>query len=149
MSMLKKVGKLYLSLLHKRDKRSQIRIRLFLLLVSMILTFIILRVYLHNFPYSNIKVWQYNIHHLFTGMILLAIGGIPIALIQKDSVLYRVALVVFGSGLAMSFDEWIYLIVTNGTDIEYILPVSFWGGLIMVSLACVYSIIVFAITRHK
>jgi hypothetical protein len=36
----------------------------------------------------------------------------------------------------MMLDEWVYLIVTDGSNSSYLLPVSFWGGLAMV-LACV------------
>jgi hypothetical protein len=49
---------------------------------------------------------------------------------------------VFGIGLALALDEWVYLIVTDGTNASYLLPVSFWGGLAAVSAAVAYALIV-------
>ena len=50
-----------------------------------------------------------------------------------------VALLVFGAGLAMALDEWVYLIATDGTNASYLLPVSLWGGIVVTGLACVYA----------
>jgi len=46
----------------------------------------------------------------------------------------------------MALDEWVYLIATDGTNASYLLPVSFWGGVIVVALACLYA---YGLTRLK
>lgn len=41
-------------------------------------TFIVIRVLLHRSPESDFDVAGYNIHHLFTGLLLITAGGLPI-----------------------------------------------------------------------
>ena len=53
----------------------------------------------------------------------------------------RAAVALFGVGLALALDEWLYLIVTDGTNASYLLPVSFWGGLAAVSLAVAFTLL--------
>jgi hypothetical protein len=48
-----------------------------LLILSIGLTVLALRIALHNSPDSDFDVAGYNIHHLFTGLVLIALGGIP------------------------------------------------------------------------
>jgi hypothetical protein len=43
-------------------------------------------------------------------------------------------------GLAMALDEWVYLIATDGSNASYLLPVSFWGGVVVVGLALAYAV---------
>jgi hypothetical protein len=116
-----------------------------LLLLSMSVTFVALRVWLHWSPNSDFNVGRYNIHHLFTGLVLIAAGGIPLAIFRGSTRRLDGALVVFGVGLAMALDEWVYLIATDGTNASYVLPVSLWGGAVVVSLGCVYALVLIAV----
>lgn len=111
-----------------------------LLIGSMMITFIILRIYLHWLPNTDLNIGQYNIHHLFTGLILMTIGGIPLAIFRGASRKMDAALVIFGTGLGMALDEWVFLIATDGTNASYLLPVSLWGGIVVIGLACVYAL---------
>lgn len=110
-----------------------------LLIFSVALTFSILRVLLHQSPNSDFNVGQYNIHHLFTGLLLITAGGVPLAVFRGSTRRLDLALVVFGVGLGMALDEWVYLIVTDGSNASYLLPISFWGGVVAVGLACAYA----------
>ena len=110
-----------------------------LLVASVLITFLVLRVSLHLSPDSDFNVAGYNIHHLFTGLLLITIGGVPLAIFRGTTRRLDVALIVFGAGLAMALDEWVYLIATDGSNASYLLPVSFWGGVLVVGLACVYA----------
>jgi hypothetical protein len=105
-------------------------------------TFVVMRVYLHSSPNTDLNVAGYNIHHLFTGLILLTLGGIPAVVLPPGHRFSRAAIVLFGVGLALALDEWLYLIVTDGTNASYVLPVSFWGGLMAVALAIGYAVLV-------
>ena len=111
----------------------------FLLIASIAITFTVLRVLLHLSPDSDFNVGRYNIHHLFTGLLLVTAGGVPLAVFRGSTRRLDLALVVFGIGLGMSLDEWVYLIVTDGSNASYLLPVSFWGGVAVVGLACAYA----------
>ena len=119
------------------------------LLVSMAGTFLVLRASLYFSPDSDFNVGSYNIHHLFTGLLLAALGGIPLALFSGGGRLRWAALVIFGVGLAMALDEWVYLIVTDGSNASYLLPISFWGGAVVVGLACAYTIVLTILGRKR
>jgi hypothetical protein len=49
---------------------------------------------------------------------------------------------VFGSGLSLALDEVVYLIATDGSNASYLLPVSFWGGVIVVGLGPAWLVVV-------
>lgn len=115
--------------------------RLAQVLVSMLVTFIILRVYLHVFPGTNFDVAGYNIHHLYTGLVLITLSGLPLTCFHGKSRLLDFAAIMFGVGLSMALDEWVYLIATDGSDKSYLLPVSFWGAVCVIGLTLVYAVI--------
>ena len=110
-----------------------------LLCGTMAVTFVLLRLYLYFSPDTDLNVGRYNIHHLFTGLLLIAAGGVPLAISHGSGRWSGWALVTFGVGLGMALDEWVYLIATDGRNASYHLPVSFWGGVIAVGLACLYA----------
>ncbi len=125
--------------------------RVALFVVPALATFVVLRSYLWFAPDTELNVGAYNIHHLYTGLVVATIGGVPLAVFDS-SANHRVvdlARVVFSVGLAMALDEWLYLIVTDGTNASYSLPVSFWGGLAAVALACAYAWLLVALGRRR
>ncbi|HVF58444.1 MAG TPA: hypothetical protein VNJ70_01325 [Thermoanaerobaculia bacterium] len=115
------------------------RLRLFLL--ALVLPFALFRLLLHASPESNLDVAGYNVHHLFTGLLLITAGGVPLAVRRGPERLLDVCAGVFGVGLSLALDEWVYLIVTDGSDASYLLPVSLWGGVVMVGSACAYALL--------
>ncbi|MEO5580834.1 MAG: hypothetical protein ABIR58_09245 [Gemmatimonadaceae bacterium] len=115
-----------------------------LLILSVAVTFVFLRVMLHNSPESDFNVGGYNIHHLFTGLVLITAGGIPLAIFRGSTRRMDAALILFGAGLGMTLDEWIYLIATDGSNASYLLPVSFWGGVAAIASACIYAAVLIA-----
>ncbi len=113
--------------------------RAWVLILAMTVTFVVMRAYLHTSPNTDLNIAGYNIHHLFTGLVLLTLGGIPAVLLPASHPWSLPVLAVFGVGLALALDEWLYLIVTDGTNPSYLLPVSFWGGFVAVVFAIVYA----------
>lgn len=111
-----------------------------LLVTSIALTVVVLRLTLHASPDSDFDLFGYNIHHLFTGLVLITIGGVPLTLFRHRSRLLDLATIVFGAGLGMALDEWVYLIATDGSNASYVLPVSLYGAILTVALACVYAV---------
>jgi hypothetical protein len=124
------------------DKR-----RALLLLLSLAGTFIVIRVYLHLSPNTDFNVGPYNIHHLFTGLVLVTFCGLAAVLFKERSRVTDAATVGFGIGLSLALDEWVYLITTDGSNASYLLPISFWGGAICVGLACLYVLILYLVRR--
>ena len=112
------------------------------LIIAMGGTFVVMRAYLHASPNTDVTIAGYNIHHLFTGLILLTLGGIPAVILPADHRASVPAIALFGVGLALALDEWLYLIVTDGTNASYLLPASLWGGLTAVTAAIAYTVVV-------
>jgi hypothetical protein len=113
-----------------------------LLVLSIVVTFAVVRTYLHNFPNTDLIIGGYGIHHLFTGLILVTVGGIAAVVLPHTNPLSSLAIVIFGVGLSLALDEWLYLIVTDGTNQSYLLPVSFWGGVAAVSMAAALALLI-------
>jgi hypothetical protein len=124
---------------HPNRPHRAIRKNGIVLLCSMSLTFAILRVYLHFSPDTDLNIGRYNVHHIFTGLLLIVAGGIPLAILDASTRLLEPARWIFGAGLGMALDEWVYLIATDGSNASYLLPVSFWGGVVVIGLALAYT----------
>ena len=109
------------------------------LVAAMAGTFIVTRAYLHWRPDTDLNIGPYNIHHLYTGVLIVAVCGIPAILGVSGKAAQVILTAGFGVGLSLALDQWVYLIVTDGTNASYLLPVSWITGTIMVALACVYA----------
>jgi uncharacterized membrane protein len=112
----------------------------FILLFTLVCTFVVLRIALYLSPNSNVDIGPYNIHHLFTGVLLLTLSALPLLLHIGNNRVQDGLLVIFAVGLAMVLDEWVYLITTDGSDSAYLTTISFWGGVSAIGLACLYTI---------
>lgn len=113
-----------------------------LILGSLLATFAVVRLLLWRSPDSDFNIAGYNVHHLFTGVLLATAAGIPLVLRPGRSRGLDVACLVFGAGLALALDEVVYLIATDGSNASYLLPVSFWGGVIVVGLGAAWLAVV-------
>ena len=120
-----------------------------LVVAALVVTFVVTRAMLTMSPNSDFDVAGYNIHHLFTGLLLITAGGIPLTLFAGRSRTLDVACVAFGAGLALALDEWVYLIATDGSNASYLLPVSFRGGVLMVGLAALYVVVLYLASRGR
>jgi len=121
--------------------------RVVLLLISILVSEIVLRSYLHMYPGTNLDVAGYNIHHLFTGLLLVVIGGLPLVFFHGNNRILDLNTLIFGCGLSLTMDEWVYLIATDGSDSSYLLPVSFWGAVIMIGLLLIYTFVLWLISK--
>ena len=107
---------------------------------ALLLTFAAMRSWLHVWPDTDLNVGPYNIHHLFTGVLILTVCGIPAILRGTSGPGGRLQLAGFGVGLSMVLDEWLYLIVTDGSNAEYAGLPSLAGGALLVALASLYAL---------
>jgi hypothetical protein len=112
-----------------------------ILVLSLALTFVAMRASMALRPDADFNVAGYNIHHLYTGLVILTICGVPLVLGIGSQKLADWLTAGFGVGLSLALDEWVYLIATDGSNASYLLPVSFWGGVIVVGAATLYAAI--------
>jgi hypothetical protein len=110
-----------------------------IVMLAMAVTFLALRGVLYITPNSDFNVAGYNIHHLFTGVVILTLCGIPLVIGRGTGRGGELLAAGFGIGLAFVLDEWVYLIVTDGSNASYLLPVSLSGGAVLVGAAVVYT----------
>lgn len=120
-----------------------------IVVATLVGTFIVIRIMLHRSPDSDFDVAGYNIHHLFTGLLMITAGGLPLALFPGRSLLLDIAAATFGAGLSLALDEWVYLIATDGSNASYLLPVSLHGGIVMVSLATLYVAVLYMVGKRR
>ena len=120
-----------------------------ILVFSIVATFVVIRVWLYFYPNADFNVAGYNIHHLYTGLILIVISGIPLIILSSQGRIMDLVTIVFGIGLSLALDEWVYLIATDGSNMSYLLPVSLWGGIILVGLTCLYIGVLYFWSRKK
>ena len=120
-----------------------------ILVAAMAATVVVLRLWLHASPESDFDVGGYNIHHLFTGLLLITAGGVPLAIFRGSTRRLDLALVCFGAGLGMALDEWVYLIATDGSNAAYLLPLSLLGAVTVVALACGYALLLAALRMRQ
>jgi hypothetical protein len=107
----------------------------------MVLTFLVLRTALLMRPNADLNVGPYNIHHLYTGLLVVAGCAIPLAVGGLGSRAAEVLLLGLGIGLGLALDEWVYLIATDGSNAAYLTPPSFWGGLVLTGVAALYALL--------
>jgi hypothetical protein len=105
------------------------RARVFL--AAFLSTFAVLRTWLWFTPNADFDVAGYNIHHLFTGVLILCGSMLPLALGAASGRPATLLTAAAGVGFSLVLDEWVYLIVTDGSNASYLLPVSFWGALVL------------------
>lgn len=115
-----------------------VRRRAWLVGSGLSITFVVFRGVLALTPNTDLNIGSHNVHHLFVGLLILTVCGVPAVMFSGGSRLLDAARFGFGVGLGMALDEWVYLIATDGSNASYLLPVSFWGGLLFVGAAVAY-----------
>ena len=108
------------------------------MLLAMIIVFVGMRLFLHTFPDTNLDIGEYNIHHLFTGILLMVVAGLPLMLRLPTGFMRWGLAATYGAGLAMVLDEWVYLIVTDGSDSEYTESASVYGAAALIAIVAIY-----------
>lgn len=111
-----------------------------IILSSMIVVFVLLRLFLHTFSTTNLDIGPYNVHHLFIGILLVIGAGLPLILKMPRGTSRWVLASILGAGLALILDEWVYLIITDGSDASYLLPESVIGAAILMAIVAVYIV---------
>jgi hypothetical protein len=119
-----------------------------LLLVAILGTAALTRVRLWLIPDgAGLTVAGHHIHHLFVGVGLMAIGGIPAALTRTHSVWKKPSVVIFGVGIGLALDEMVLMIVRDTVpETAYSSSVSVVGAVSLVVLACIYVLVAVAMT---
>jgi hypothetical protein len=131
------------------SKSSAARRHALLFAGALVGTFAGLRIWLNVTPNADFNVLGYNIHHLFTGVLIATASAIPLAIGMAPSRGRDVLVAALGVGLALVLDEWVYLITTPGTNADYLLPISFRGGVVMIAIAVLITAVSYRILARR
>tara|TARA_Y100000034_G_scaffold56314_1_gene68987 strand:+ start:151 stop:537 length:387 start_codon:yes stop_codon:yes gene_type:complete len=104
-------------------------------IISLLVTVVVVRIFLYFFPNINLTLGSYNIHHLFTGTVLLIIAFILIL----HNIINNYTIILAGIATGFITDELVYLLGTNGSDLAYSSSVSFWGMVIVTGIVIIIT----------
>lgn len=124
---------------HLFDIRKENKQKLFIVLVSFLVSFAVVRIYSLNFT-KFVYIEGYHIHHFYFGTASLALGGL-LGILSNDKRRLKIASAFIGVGIGLFADEIGLLLncTTDGKECAYIFPDS---GDIILTLA---TIIIFLI----
>jgi hypothetical protein len=115
------------------------------ILVPMLATFAAFRLYLHFVnPDSDLFIAGYNVHHLYTGVMVVIPAAFVLAFGTRSVLYRRAAQAALGSGSGLVLDEVIYLIATDGSNAAYLSSISVWGGVTFVAIATGLLLLLYA-----
>lgn len=121
---------------------------LLFILVPMLVTFVVLRLYLHLVHVQHLYPGGYLVHHLFLGILILLPATFTLAFAPPQRPLRVLALVAVGIGSAMILDEFVYLVATKATDKDYVSRISLFGAIVSISLATILLLILYLLNRE-
>jgi hypothetical protein len=119
---------------------------LLLILLPMLATVFCLRLYLHLVHVRHIYPGGYLVHHLFVGVLIQIPAAFLLAFGVRHRVLARVAL---GVGTGLILDEVVYLVATKGSDADYVSRLSLQGSIVLVLLAVIFLLVLYALHRDE
>jgi hypothetical protein len=105
------------------------------------------RLYLHLIPIRHVYVATYLVHHLFTGVLIVVPAAFVLAFGARSRLSALVAPIALGIGSGMVLDEVAYLVATDGSDAGYRSTVSLWGAVVLLSLATLLLLVLYALRR--
>ena len=108
---------------------------LVLILCAMWITFLTLRLSLHLGGVRHVYPGGHLVHHFFFGAILLLPAAFLLAFPPRARWLRFATLAILGVASALLLDEFVYILVTQATDADYISRLSFLGALVLISSA--------------
>lgn len=108
-------------------------------ITTLLFSFALTRAYLHWSPYIDVKIFGFVVHHLFFGVLLMMGAGVPLVILETQERINRLLVFLFAFGLMLALDEFIFLIVTSGSDAEYIQPASLIGACVCIAVAAAYA----------
>jgi hypothetical protein len=111
-----------------------------ILLVALLGTFFVVRAGMLLRPNADFFVAGFNIHHLYTGVLVVTICVIPLVVRTPKPRTADLLVGGLGVGLSLALDEVVYLVATDGSNRSYLTSVSWIGGATLILLASGYAI---------
>lgn len=121
-----------------------------LLLVSLIGSVVVLRLYLHLVnPNTDLIVLGHEVHHLFTGVVIALPAAFALAFGVTTPRGHDLATFALGLGAGLILDEFVFLIATPGDNAAYVQRTSLVGALACVGAAALVLIVLARRARSR
>lgn len=118
-----------------------------LILLPMVASVVILRIYLHSVGIQHVYVSGHIFYHLFTGVLLLIPAAFVLAFEPRGAAIAHTARVALGIGSGLVLDEVVFLVATDRTAEAYTTPLSLGGSIALVSLASILLLVLYRLNR--
>lgn len=119
--------------------------RLSIFIGSLVITLALFRTFLWIFPNVDLYFNKYNVHHLYTGALLL----IFVLVLFLFGTVTNLTIALAGFSSALILDEYIYLILTGGEYIEYFSKASVIGAVLMSLVVIAFAVVTYYIKKKK
>lgn len=111
--------------------------------IAIIATIIVVRASLFFRPNINVFIGKYNVHHLYTGAVLLVFD----TLFLIAGTVNAFTVILAGVATALILDELGYLVTTNGADSEYFTRKSYLHMLFSAGITLAFAFGISALFR--
>lgn len=120
-----------------------------LILLPMVATVVIVRLYLHSVEeIQHLYVQGHIFYHLFSGILLVIPAAFVVAFEPRRRRTAQLARAVLGVGSGLVLDEVVFLVATDRTAEEYVTPLSLGGSAALVSLAVILLLVIYRLIRE-
>lgn len=119
--------------------------RLSVFIGSLVITLAFERTFLRFFPDINVYFHKYNVHHFYTGALLLILA--MILFLFGTITNWTIALAGYSSALVL--DEFVALVLTSGSDIGYFSKASVIGAILISLVVIVFAVVMYYIKKTR
>ena len=116
---------------------------LLLILLPMLGTVLLLRLYLHVVGVRHVYPGGHLVHHLFWGLLIELPAASILIFATRNRRVAILAAAAFGVGTGMILDEITYLVATNATDTDYVSKLSLFGAIGFVTLFTAFLFVLY------
>jgi hypothetical protein len=129
--------------MHGKPEAFSAKQTVLLILLPMLGTFVLLRLYLHAMGVRHVYPGGHLIHHLFFGILMIVPAAFLLAFPTQRRGIGVWARVALGIGSALALDEVTYLTLTQASDRDYVSQVSLIGAVVFIALAIALLLILY------
>jgi hypothetical protein len=133
--------------MRERPETLPARQTLLLILLPMLGTFVLLRLYLHLMGVRHIYPGGHLVHHLYLGVLIVIPAAFLLAFPCASHTVACLTRVAVGIGSGLALDEVTYLVMTQASDKDYVSRVSLFGAGGFISLAVILLLALFLAHR--
>ena len=119
-----------------------------LIALPLLATVVVVRIYLHSVEIQHVYIWGHIFYHLFTGVLIVIPAAFVLAFGPSHRLIAQLARVALGVGSGLVLDEVVFLVATNRSAEEYVMPLSLGGSIVFVSSGVILLLVIYWLMRE-